>query len=124
MKKIEISKKDLKNNIKIIKDIVIGEEKDDKGNKTQIIAVVKGNGYGLGLIEYTSFLIDNGVDFFAVATVEEAVKLREAGIKDEILVLGIVFPEEMDIADKNSIQITVGNSYRSLIDIVLRNNNC
>lgn len=38
-------------------------------------------------MEYTKFLTDNGIDSFAVATIEEAIKLREAGIKQDILML-------------------------------------
>ena len=80
MKALVVEKENLKHNLKIITDLI---NKDEK--KPKLIAVVKGNGYGLGLVEYTNFLIDNGVDFFAVATVEEAVKLRESGIKQDIL---------------------------------------
>ena len=43
---------------------------------------------GFGLVEYSKFLIDNGIEMLAVATTEDAIALREAGIKGEIIILG------------------------------------
>lgn len=81
----------------------------EKVNQREIMAVVKANSYGFGATETVRYLSKHGVKFFAVACLDEGMELREAGIKDELLVLGIVFPEEIDIADRNNIQITVGN---------------
>lgn len=79
MKKVIIKKEDLIQNIEKIKKHAEKNGKDDNGNYTKIIAVVKGNGYGLDIIEFTKFLIDQGIDFFAVATIEEAKKLDKLG---------------------------------------------
>ena len=81
MKKLVINKSDLEYNVQAIKKYI----KTD-GEKVEIIAVVKSNGYGLGIVEYTNFLIDQGIDFFAVSTIEEALQLREAGIKEKIII--------------------------------------
>jgi alanine racemase len=63
-------------------------------SSTQILAVVKANAYGHGLIPVAWALVQAGVDGLAVASVVEAVTLREAGVKAPILVLGQCLPEE------------------------------
>lgn len=54
---------------------------------SQVMAVVKANAYGAGATGVARVLQDHGVIRFAVATVDEAVTLREAGIDGDILCL-------------------------------------
>ena len=55
----------------------------------EMIGVIKANGYGHGATECAKVLQFNGVDKFAVATLEEAINLREDGIEGEIVILGL-----------------------------------
>jgi alanine racemase len=55
------------------------------GKKVKVMAVVKANAYGHGLVEVSRFLERQGVDYFGVANAEEGVVLREAGIRIPIL---------------------------------------
>ena len=105
MKALIVEKENLKNNLRIVREII---NKDKK--RPKLIAVIKGNGYGLGLIEYANFLVDNGVDFFAVATVEEAIKLRKNGITQDILMMSsTAVKEDIELLIKNKIILTVGS---------------
>ena len=87
MKVLRINKEDLKHNINIIKSIVKRSAVDDRGKSPKIIGVVKGNGYGLGLVEFSKFLIKNGIKILAVSSVEEALELKRAKIDNDVMLL-------------------------------------
>ncbi len=59
----------------------------------KLLGVVKANAYGHGAVPVASYL-ENQVDYFATATIEEAVELRENGISAQILILGVVYPSQ------------------------------
>ena len=110
MKSLIINKEDLKHNIRKIKQIVKDTGRQDNHKPIKIIAILKGNGYGLGLVQYAKFLIDNGIEFLAVSTVEEAIKLREAKIEAKILMLSsTAIKKEIEILVENDIIITIGS---------------
>lgn len=61
-----------------------------KAGKARVMAVVKADAYGHGMRAVAEICAQNGVDFFGVATVEEALELEEYGYNIPILVLGHV----------------------------------
>lgn len=107
MKALIIEKKDLRHNITRIKEFI---NPDNSEKQKEIIAVIKGNGYGLGLVEYANFLIDNGISFLAVASTDEAIKLRKSGVQEKILMLSSTAdPQEIEELIKNNIILTIGS---------------
>lgn len=110
MNTLVINKEDLRHNINKIKEYAKKSGQDDAGKDVKIIAVVKGNGYGMGIVEYTKFLIDNGISMFAVSTMEEALKLRKEGIKEDILMLSsTAIEDDVRTLVKNKIILTIGS---------------
>lgn len=70
--------------------------KEFLGVDTEILAVVKANAYGHGAVECSRRLKAEGVQRLAVAIVEEAIELRQAGIPGDILILGGIWPEQAE----------------------------
>ena len=77
------------------------------GKDVQMMAVVKANAYGHGTVEVSRVLEEMGVNYLGVATTDEAVRLRDHGIKTPVLILGSVLPEEIKVARDRDITLTL-----------------
>ena len=78
------------------------------GGDAQLIAVVKTDGYGHGAVPIARMLEEvSYVWGYAVACLEEAVQLKENGIKKPVLVLGCVFPDQYEEMIRYDIRPTV-----------------
>ncbi|GAA0610706.1 alanine racemase [Virgibacillus siamensis] len=71
-----------------------------------VIAVVKADGYGHGAVEVAERALQSGAEMLAVAILEEALTLREAGFDVPILVFGRVAPKDVAIAAEKDITLT------------------
>ena len=60
-----------------------------KIGQRELIGVIKADAYGHGSIKVAEVLRENGCKTFAVATLHEAITLRDAGAKEEIIILGL-----------------------------------
>ena len=74
---------------------------------TKLCCVVKANAYGHGALPMASLYQSLGADFFAVANIDEAIRLRRGGIVRPILILGYTPPEYARVLSENSISQTV-----------------
>ncbi|MBR2290545.1 MAG: alanine racemase [Clostridia bacterium] len=102
MKKLEVKKEDVIYNLNLIRNRL--------NDKAEIIAVVKANGMGLGLVSFSRFLIENGVTFLGVANTFEALELRENEINQDILMMSeVVDSEELTELLNRDIILTVGS---------------
>lgn len=72
-----------------------------------ILAIVKANAYGLGAVPISLYLERIGVKNFAVACIQEAIELRDAGIQSEILVLSPCLKKESALFFQYNIVPTV-----------------
>jgi len=77
---VEINLKNLEHNITVIRQAL--------PESCKIMAVVKADAYGHGIHAVQTCLEENGIHAFAVATLEEAIELRQCGVTGELLILG------------------------------------
>lgn len=77
-------------------------------NQAKVWAVVKANAYGHGAVAVAQH-VERAVDGFCVSNVDEAIELRRAGILKSILVLGVVLPDEVYLAQEYGLTLTVSS---------------
>lgn len=83
----------------------------------RMMAVIKDDAYGHGASEVGALLEKQGIQYFAVASVEEAVALRQGGLTSEILILGRTRTADFKcLAAYNLIQTVVDLDYARLLD--------
>ncbi len=82
----EINLENLKHNYLQVRKLV--------GEGVSILSVVKADAYGHGSVEISKALVEAGTEMLGVATIEEALQLREYGVEVPILLLGGIRPEE------------------------------
>jgi len=69
-----------------------------RAGNSKVMAVLKANAYGHGLIACARVLEQEcSVDFLGVALVEEGVRLRQAGIETPILIFGGIFSDQVGV---------------------------
>ena len=123
---IELDKKALEHNVRQFLKLI--------PKRTRLMAVVKSNAYGHGLVQTAEFLANqtriNSRIFanknsrlisdklwFGVDSIVEALRLREEGIKNPILVLGSTLPNRMKEAAEKNIILTISN-FESLSSLI------
>lgn len=74
-----------------------------------VMAIIKANGYGHGLVEAGRAAVAGGAAWLGVARVEEAVALRQANIHLPVLVLGFTAPERVPVALANRVSLAVNH---------------
>ena len=99
---LEINLENLSANFNLIKDYIFNL----KTAKPKIMAVVKANAYGHGLMEISRKALLSGASWLGVALVQEGLKLREGGIKSPVLCLGSHAPQKIRDAVENDITLS------------------
>ncbi|SJZ87646.1 alanine racemase [Pilibacter termitis] len=78
--------------------------------KTELFAVVKANAYGHGAIRVAEIALNAGATGFCVATLDEALELRENGFTEQvILVLAPIPVEYLSLASQHDISLTIAS---------------
>ncbi len=89
----------IRSNVRQIKSLL--------GSQTRLLVAVKANAYGHGAVQVARAALAAGATDLGVASLEEAIELRAAGILAPILVLGVVAPEAARVAAMHDVNLTL-----------------
>lgn len=98
---VEINKKVLQHNIEQFQKLI--------GDKIKLVAIVKANAYGHGLVEVAKIAVSSRVNWLGVDSIDEALKLRKAGIDAPILILGYTLLSKLKEVIKYDLRQVVYN---------------
>jgi alanine racemase len=96
---VEVDHAALRHNVDVLRGLA--------GREKQVIAVVKANAYGHGAVEVSGTLLAAGVERLAVATLDEGLQLRTAGITAPVLVLWALGEPEAGQAVAADLEATI-----------------
>lgn len=88
----------------------VGAVRAEVGPSTRVMAIVKADGYGHGAVPVARQAIDAGAEWLGVATLEEGLELRQAGIDAPVLVLGYVAGADVADAVRHDLGLTIASS--------------
>lgn len=95
---VEINLSHLRHNIQQIRGLL--------KNNQEVVGIIKADAYGHGAIRVAQTLKENGVNFYGVATLKEAIDLRDGGIEDRIMILGLTQSKDWNVVlDYNLISV-------------------
>jgi len=98
---LEIDLERIRGNYHVIRGLV--------PSKTRVLCVVKDDAYGHGAERIAAVLQEEGADWFALSTLDEALELRSAGIAGHMLVFGSVPVDGVRVAIEQDIALSVPN---------------
>ena len=106
---IELSRENLAHNVRELQRIL--------PKHTAMMPAIKANAYGHGAALVGKALQDMGISDFCVATVQEGIELRLAGITGQILILGYTHPSQFDeLAHYNLVQTVIDYPYAQVLN--------
>lgn len=100
MREIQVDLAKVQSNYRTLKALVAPSE---------VMAIVKANGYGHGMHEVAQALEDISVDALGVADLEEAIALRAAGIKSRLMCWILSAEDDFEMAAEQNIELGVSN---------------
>lgn len=99
---IEIDRSALESNLAEFRRLI--------GRERRLLAMVKANAYGHGMLETAEIALGGGADWLGVHTLEEGAALRAAGITAPVLVVGYVPLDGLEEAVRLELRLTVTNT--------------
>lgn len=101
---IEIDLQQFRKNLQLIKTLI---------GKAKFCLPVKSNAYGHGLIPIAQTAVESGVDYLGVSCLQEGALLRQAGIKNPIIVFGAIHEQQIPELIDYALELSISSEYKA-----------